>query len=74
MELSTKAKFGIFMALLTTCVLVIGMVIAWPLAVLWAINVLFSCSFPFTFKYWLSIVILILTAASLCQIGQAKIK
>lgn len=42
-----------FIALLIIAVVVIA-VVFWPAALIWALNVLFGLSIPFTFKTWLA--------------------
>jgi hypothetical protein len=65
--MTSKAKFGIFLLIIALCVMLIGFVVIWPFIILWAINVLFSCAFPFTFKYWVAIVVILTTAVGLFQ-------
>ncbi len=40
-------------------VLVIGFIVAYPLAVIWSLNTLFGLTIPFTFKTWCATMVLV---------------
>ena len=40
-------------------VLVIGLIVAYPLAVIWSLNTLFGFTIPFTFKTWCATMVLV---------------
>lgn len=54
-EMSTASTVMLVVLLL---ILFIGILVGFPLAVIWGINTLFATSIPYTFWTWLSVVLL----------------
>jgi ABC-type multidrug transport system permease subunit len=52
-----------------TTIAILGLVVAafiimWPLALIWALNLVFHLSIPYTFKTWLAILLLNIAVSS----------